>query len=218
MVTLPFASPKWGVQRSTPATIEGLRDAIAKYENRIEETVQTAAQAGIYWKILAIRYMDRRMYSESLEAFERAVSYFPEDPSLFYYSGLCAGIVAKSSLDFGASGRNLSRDKYYALAEASQLRAISLDPAYARPRYALGVLYVFELGRPEDAITHLETYLELESKSLDGMFVLARAYFMTGAFQKAVDVYDRIISITRDPSRKVEAESNKKAALDALYD
>jgi hypothetical protein len=52
---------------------------------------------------------------------------------------------------------------------------------------------------------------------VDAMFVLARSYYTTNQGQKAVDVYDKILSLTKDPVKKTEAENNKKQILDGLY-
>ena len=47
--------------------------------------------------------------------------------------------------------------------------------------------------------------------------VLASAYYMTSEFEKAVAMYDNIISITKSAERKADAESKKKVVLDAIY-
>lgn len=193
-----------------PATLEGMVKAIGTYERMIEENVALAAQAGIYSKILGTRLMEKKMYGEALEAYERAIGYFPEDFSLYYRAGLCAAIMAKSSLDFQAVGSSKQRDRYNALAEASYLRAIELSPLYARPKYSLGVLYVFELDKPALAAQLLEDYLVLERRDVDAMFVLARAYYVLGETGKAVALYDRIAATTRVAEKKAEAEANKK--------
>jgi tetratricopeptide (TPR) repeat protein len=200
-----------------PETIEGLRRAIDSYEARLEERVRISAQAGIYWKILAVRYMDRKMFGEALEALESAVSYFPEDATLHYLTGVSAGVLAKSFLDFSGTGSTRERDRLYALAESGYKRAIDLDPRYARPLYGLGVLYVFELTRPTEAIPYLERFLALRSKDTDAMFVLARAYYASDRPEDALALYDRILKSSVDAGKKAEAEKNKKTVLEELY-
>jgi tetratricopeptide (TPR) repeat protein len=197
-----------------PETIEGLRTAISAYEAQIEQHVRDAAQTGIYWKILATRLQDRGLHNEALEALERAVYYNPEDPSLHYQIGVSAGILAKSA--YMDPGRQ-DRERYYALSETGYLRAIELDSRYIRPRYGIGVLYVFELDRPLEAIPHLLRYLEITTKDVDAMFILARAYYMAGEYQPAVDLYDTIIDITKDADKRAEALNNKQVVLDTLY-
>jgi cytochrome c-type biogenesis protein CcmH/NrfG len=206
-----------GPAGAPPATIEGLKAAIATYENRIEQQVKDVAQVGIYWKILATRLMDRKMYGEALKAIEKAVEFYPEDPSLQYMEGISAANLAKSIHNVGGSDQIIQREQLFKLAEEAYLRAIALDPTYSRPKYALAVLYVFELDKSEAAIPYLLDYLRLQSKDVDAMFVLARSYYTTNQGQKAVDVYDKILSLTKDPVKKTEAENNKKQILDGLY-
>ncbi len=200
-----------------PETIEGLRRAIDSYEARLEERVKISAQAGIYWKILSVRYMDRKMFGEALESLESAISYFPEDATLHYLTGVSAGVLAKSSLDFSGTGSSRERDRLYALAESGYKRAIELDPTYARPLYGLGVLYVFELSRPTEAIPYLERFLALRTKDTDAMFVLARAYYVGARAEDSLALYDRILKSSVDAGKKAEAESNKKIVLEELY-
>ncbi|MCX7948620.1 MAG: tetratricopeptide repeat protein [Treponemataceae bacterium] len=192
-----------------PQTVEELQKAIATYEGRIERYVRDAAQLGIYWKILAVRLMDRKMYGEALDALERAIHFYPEDPSLQYMKGLSAAIMAKST-----TGKE--RSAFFSQAEQAHLRALEIDPAYYRSRYALGVLYVFELNTPERAIPHLEMLLEQQKKDVDAHFVLARAYYETGQYRKALDLYDRILSITKVAEKRRQAEENKKIVQDLL--
>lgn len=199
-----------------PETIEALKSAIKTYEDRIERHVNDAAQAGVYWKILAIRLMDRQLYTEALEALEEAIRYMPEDASLHYQYGVAASIVAKSSYD--TLDRTGVQSRLFSAAENAHLRAISLDKLYARPRYALAVLYVFELDRPEDAITYLLDYLQLRNNDIDARFVLARAYYMTGSYQNALDLYDEIIATTQIREKKAEAEKNKETILELMYE
>ena len=202
---------------SSPTTIEELKDAIKKYEDRVEDIIQAEAQTGIWWKILGTRYMDKYMYGEAMEAFRKAVSYYPANQNLYYWIGVCAGYMANSALDFDAVGANPKQKEYLALAESSYKRALELEPMNARVLYALGVLYVFELDKPAEAIPLLQKLLTKDTKNIDGMFVLARAYYMDYDFQAAIDMYDNILKYSTSETNKAEAEANKKVVLNALY-
>jgi tetratricopeptide (TPR) repeat protein len=194
-----------------PATIEGLRKAIALYEAEIEQHIKETTKTAVYWKILATRLQDKGFHTEALNALARAVEYSPEEPVLHYLRGLSAAVVAKNSYDsLGAKGGLPQRDYYFSLAEQAYLRAIELDDSYGKPRYGIGVLYVFELDRPIDAIPHLERYLEILKNNVDAMFLLARAYYAAGNIQGAVSLYDRIPSLTKDPQKRSDAEYNKR--------
>ena len=197
---------------SAAMNIDDLKSSIALYERRIERHVADAGKTATYWKILSTRLMDRKLYGEALETLEQAILYSPEDSALQYYTGIAAGVMVKSVHSF--PGReNRERERYFALAEKAYLRSIELDTRYMRARYGLAVLYVFELERPADAIVHLEKCLEISRGDVDSMFVLARAYYMMGNLRSALDLYDRIITLTGDEQKRKEAENNRNLIM-----
>lgn len=202
----------------SPTTIEELSEAIGKYQNRIEDVLNADIRIGIWYKILATRYLDNKMYGKALENFRTAIEYYPTNQNLYYYVGVCAGYMAKSALDYELTGTNREQKRYYDLAESAYLRAIELEPRYVRALYGLSVLYVFELGRPQDAIVHLEKIMEIEKRNLDAMFIYARALYEIGEFDSSVEIYDRIIEETRDDATKARAEENKAFVLGQAYD
>jgi tetratricopeptide (TPR) repeat protein len=200
-----------------PSTIEEYENGIAAHNAQIKKIVELDSQTGIWYKILGSRYLDKKMYGKALESFQMAIQYYPENANLYYYVAVCAGYMAKSSLDYDADGANSQQLLYWKLAETSYLQAINYNTSYSRALYGLGVLYVFELNSPLKAIPYLEKLLTVESKHLDGMMVLARAYYVTGDSDKAVALYDKIIAETTDKTRKAEAEANKKTVLNQSY-
>ena len=202
-VGIAALSPRGG----TPRTIEALVAAIELYEARIERHVRDAAQTGAYWKILGIRLAERGLHRDAVYAFEQAINFNPEDPTLFFLTGESASIVAASTLEF-PGGPVSQRASYFALAESAFLRAIEMDVTYGRPRFSLGVMYTFDLDRPEDAIPQLERFLQISPRDVAAMFVLARAYVMTERLAAAVELYERILSMSGDPVVRGEAQAN----------
>ena len=201
----------------SPTTIEELKTAIEKYDTRIADLQLSQSQVGIWYKILGTRYLDNKMYGEALKAFQSALQYYPDNQNLYYYVGICAGYMSHTALDYNATGNMEQKYNYLKLAETAYLRAIEIEPRYSRALYALGVLYVYELDEPAKAIPYLEKVLDIEKKHTDAMFVLARAYYSTYEFDKAVEMYDKIISVTTSDKKKADAEANKKIVLDASY-
>ncbi len=206
---------KYAPESGASEDLDELRQVIAEHEAEIEACVNVSAAAGMYWKVLATRLLDRGLYSQALMALEKAIGYYPADASLQYSVGLAASYIAKGSQDFDLSGANLRRDEYLALAESAHSRAIKLETNYARPLYALGVLYVFEMNRPSEAIPILERYLELRRNDADALFLLAAAHYINGEETEAVALYDAIIETSQDPKRRAEAEANKQAIMEA---
>lgn len=223
------ASPKYvrrvqameeGVQ--SPTTIDELKEAISKYENRVEDIVAATEQTGIWYKILATRYIDKEMYGEALDALQMAIQTFPSNQNLFYYIGVCAGYMAKAKLEYPttpdkSSFKTMDRESYLKLSESGYLRAIEIQSDYSRAMYGLGVLYVFEMDESEKAIPYLETFMSIQKSDINGMFVLARAYVDQGEYDKAVALYDKIANTTSLEKRKAEAIQNKQQVLDMSY-
>lgn len=202
---------------SSPNTIDELKDAISKYEERVADIQLANSQIGIWHKILATRYLDKKMYGEALKSFQKALEYYPDNQNLYYYVGLCAGYMSHASMDFDADGYSEKRENYLKLSEDAYSRAIEIEPRYARALYGLSVLYLFELGEDEKAVPLLEKLLTIETKNIDAMFLLARAYYMTYEFDKAIGMYDKIISLTKSPERKAEAEANREVVQNAAH-
>ncbi|MGI5065947.1 tetratricopeptide repeat protein [Treponema putidum] len=193
---------------SNPNTEAELKDAIRKYEKRVDDIIIAEGRIGIWYKILGSRYMDQKMYKKALQAFQSALEYYPENQNLFYQTGLAASLTAKNSLDFELTGTDIEKKRYFALAVSAHTRALEIDPKHSKAAYALSVLYIFELNRPADAIPVLEKIAEWEKKPIDHLFLLGTAYYMTGENEKAIAVYERIIEISSSAEKKAKAESN----------
>ena len=86
-----------------------------------------------------------------------------------------------------------------------------------RAMYGLAILYVFDLNESEKAIPLLEKLLTIDTRNTDAMMVLANAYYQNYEFDKAVELYDKIISISTSPEKKAAAEANKKLVLEMAY-
>ena len=205
---------------SNPTTKEELIEAIRKFDKRSMDLALTDGQIGIWYKILGTRYLDQQEYGKALECFQKALTYYPANYNLYYYVGVCAGFLAPTYMDYNAEGINsdsvVKRMNYLRLSEDAYLQALSLDPKYYRAMYGLGVLYVFTLDECDKAIPHLEKFLETQKKDTNAMFVLARAYYSVYEFQKACDMYDKIISTTKSSELKSQAQALKQIVLGAM--
>ncbi len=202
---------------SNPTTIEELEEAVSKYQARVDDIITAEARVGSWYKILGTRYFDKKMYGKALENFQAAIEYYPVNQNLFCYVGMCAGYMSKAALDYSASGTNSMRENYLNLAESAYLRAIELEPRYVRALYGLSIIYVFEKNEPEKAIPYLELVNEIEKRNFSALIVLARAYYSVGESDKAVEIYDRIISEAKDEETLEAAKANKAIVLQEAY-
>ena len=223
LVVLLFSSCGLGTNAKTIKRMQALEEGVssptteAELKARVEDMVQANQQIGIWYKMLGSRYLDNQMYGEALEAFRKATTYYPANPNLYYYVAVCAGYMANQALDYAATGSTAQKFNYLKLAESAYLQALKLDDKYARALYGIGVLYVFELDEPGKAIPYLETLAEIEKKNVDGLFLLANAYYQTYEYERAVEIYDRIITTTTSSEKKAQAEANKRQVLETAY-
>jgi tetratricopeptide (TPR) repeat protein len=200
----------------TPETIENLKAAIKLYESEIDRITEYAGKTGLYYKILANRLQEQNLHGEALEALQQAIHYTPADPALLWMTGVSATFMGRSALDFDGTDPN-AQERYYLLAENAFKESIAMDENYVMPLLGIGNLYVFYMDRPADAIPYLETYQTKTNNDTDCMFILARAYFVTGRYWDAISLYDKIISITNDPATRAQAEENKALAEDQYF-
>ena len=184
------------------ATVEELEAGIAAYRREVERKVDAADKIGVYRKLLGIRYLDMEMYSLAYEQFREALTIYPSNYILAYYAGVCLARTAKAEPDED------ERATLFRGAEHHYLTAIGYSNDYTDALYALSILYVFELGRPEDAEGYLLRLLAKQSLHFDAMFLLARAYVQMGRIAEAERYYRKIADDTNDSVKRNEAEKN----------
>ncbi len=202
---------------SNPLTIDELKEAIGKYQNRVAEQQLAMSQIGMWYRLLGTRYVDSKMYGEALKYFQEALKYYPNNQNLYYYVGLCGGYMSHAALDFGGTGSYEQKYNYLKLSEEAYKRALEIDDRYTNAMYGLAVLYVFELDESVKAIPLLEKLLSIDTRHTDAMFVLARAYYQNFEFEKSVAMYDKIMSVTKNADKIADAENNKRTVLEASY-
>jgi cytochrome c-type biogenesis protein CcmH/NrfG len=196
----------------TNAAIEDLKRGITRYQAEVDRKVSAAQNLGVYWKMLALKYVDNGMYGLALEALDEAVAVYPENPILFQYMGVSAARAAK-----GLVADPAEQARLFARSETAYRRAIFLDPNYVNALYGLSVLLALELGRAGEAEPLLAKALEREPKNLDALFLLGRIAYADGRYGDAVDAFDRILAARPPAKQRDQAEQNKRQAQEALH-
>jgi len=187
--------------------IEELKADIAKYEAEVEKTLKDTQKLGNFYKLLAYAYLNDHAYGPAMDAFKRAIYFYPDNYILHTMAGITTAKLAKAAVEEGERARLFSEaEKYY-------LNALNLNENYADALYGLSILYVFELSRPLEAEPYLLRLLEKEKNNTDAMFLLARVYVIDGRTEDAVALYDRIIRTTKNEAVKKQAMDNKQTLL-----
>lgn len=194
-----------GVHR--PTTVAELQNAISKYERRVDDIMLVQNRIAIWYKMLGTRYVDAKMYIKALEAFTSALEYYPDNHNLYYEIGFCASEIAKGFANVAAEAGH-DAAYYYELAVNSYVQALALQPNYTKSAYALAVLYVYELGESDKAISVLLPVVEREPKNYDALFVLGAAYYLEQKYDDAIRTYKVIVENAKDENVVASAKKN----------
>lgn len=192
-------------------TIDELKVGIRSYEKIVNKKIEAAENIDLYYKMVGLRYLEKKMYNLALENFTSALYMTPENALLHYQCAVSAARLGKTSVQDSDS------ERLYALAETHYKKALFYENNYAEALYGLSVLYIFELKKSYDAEEHLVKLLAKESKHIDGMFLLARVYAEKGNVDGAIELYDRIISMTKSEGKIDQARKNKLMLLEGYY-
>jgi cytochrome c-type biogenesis protein CcmH/NrfG len=191
--------------------IAELEAGIRRYRQEVDRKVQASDQLGVYYRMLAVRYMELGMFTQAYGALEEARKIYPENPVLFYYAGVCAARLSK------AQAEQEQRRQWLGRAESHYRRALALDPLHSESLYALAVLYVFELERPQEAEALLVRLLEREKKNSDALFLLGNVYYGAGRLEEALGLYRRLEGLGLPEDRRRQAEENIKTIEEELH-
>ncbi|MBN2874824.1 MAG: tetratricopeptide repeat protein [Spirochaetales bacterium] len=203
-------------KNAPPSTVEELKDGIARYGKDVEQTVAAMEKVAMYWRLLAVRYMEQGLFGDAYDAGMKALRHYPQSAGLYYIVGLSAAYLSRMATS-DVSGTAITSQAWLSAAEGAYLQALKVEPGHSKSLYGLAVLYTFELEDHEAAIPPIERFLEKEPRNVDALFVYARALYGAGRLQDAADAYDRVINTTTIDEKKKQAVDNKKRILDELY-
>ena len=202
---------------SNPTSKEEYANAIRQLDEKATDVQLASVQTGTWYKIIGTRYWDDKSldkmekYSEALKYFRKALEYDPDNEILYYNVAICTGLLSHL-VDASEMDRRMF---YLKTCEEAYKYALVINPKYTRALYGIAVVYDMEYSQPEKAIPHLEKLLSIEKKNLDAMVLLAQCYYETFQFDRAVEIYDRIIETTNVEARKELARQTKEQVLRA---
>jgi cytochrome c-type biogenesis protein CcmH/NrfG len=191
--------------------IAELEAGIRRYRQEVDRKVRASDQLGVYYRMLAVRYMQLGMFQQAYGALEEARKIYPENPILFYYAGVCAARLSQ------AQAEPSERQQWLERAERLYRRALALDPMHSETLYALAVLYVYELRRPQEAEELLVRLLEREKKNADALFLLGNVYYGAGRLEEALGVYRRLQGLRLPEDKRRQAEENVRKIEEELH-
>ena len=192
--------------RDDPSTksVEELKRDIAGFKREAERTVKASENLGVYYRLLAVAYMNRQMYGEALDSLTEAIRYYPENEQLFFYAGVCAGRMAKAQTDPAEAAR------LFALSEKYYQRTLFLYADHGPALMGLAVLYAIELNRPAEAVPLLERLLKKDTSNVEAKLLLARVHVSLGEYEQAIALYNEVAKAQVSDAVRQQALENAR--------
>ncbi len=187
--------------------IKELEEGIKEYTEDVERVVKANAEIGIYYRMLALEYIDLGMYNHAYENIEKALDFYPTHSVLSFYAGLSKANIARAEID------ETKRLSLLYEAESYYLSAIRIRKGYANALYALSVLYMFDLDKPEKAGPLLEEILFRDPKNWEAKILYARFKVVSGDIDAAIELYNEISENAWDDVMKEQAGQNRDSLL-----
>jgi len=194
------------------ARIAELEDHIKRFSDEVEQLVEDTGQLGIFYKMLALEFMDEKQYGPAREYFLKSLEIYPNNQVVQYYTGLASAQTA------GARPTEAERRARLEEAAYHYERASELKRNYFEALYALSVLYIHELDRPFEAEQYVQRALEVRPGSEKTKFLLASIRVQQGRFEEAVEIYDEIARETEDENMRARARENREQILGGGFD
>ncbi len=192
---------------SSDKRIKEITNDIKKIEKDLESTLEKYKKNGNFHRALGIKMLHYKMYNKAYEHFTIALEYFPDSEMLHYYRGISASQYGISQdLD------SVRRD-YINRAKISYENSIRINPRFVKGLYALSILYIYELDRIDDAKPLLDTLLSISTRDFDAMLVRALLHERDGETNDALDLYDRVISLSKNDEQVNIAITNRNKVL-----
>lgn len=190
--------------------IKELTSDINKLQKELDATLEKYQKVGNFQRALGIKMMHYKMYYKAYEHFNDAIDFYPNSEMLHYYRGVAAGQYALSQDVESVKMDYLERAKY------SYEYSIKLEPGFVKGLYALSILYIYEFDRPDDAKPLLDRLISISTREFDAMLLRGLLYEKDGELNAALDLYDRVLSLSKKDDHIVRAETGRDRVLSGI--
>lgn len=192
---------------SSDERIRDLTKKIKAIEKDLDKTLEMYQSNGNFHRAMGIKMIHYKMFLKAYDHFNKAIEFFPNSEMLHYYRGLSAGQYAKSQ------DQDYITREYINRARISYEYSIELNPRFPKGLYALSILYVYELDRPNDAKALLDRLLKISTREFDAMLLRALLYEKDGELNRAIDLYDKVLNLSKNNKHISIATENRDKVL-----
>lgn len=187
--------------------IRELTRDIKKVEKDLDELLDLYQKNGNFHRAMGIKMIHYKMFYKAYEHFNKALEFFPNSEMIHYYRGLSAAQYAKSQ-----DQDHIYRE-YIDRARISYEYSLELNPRFPKGLYALSIIYVYEIDRPDDAKPLLDRLLEISTREFDAMLLRSLLFERDGELNRAIDLYDKVLRLSENQKHILIATENRERVL-----
>lgn len=177
------------------------------YQKLINQKIYSQERLAAVYRTLAERSLAKNQFGYSAKYFSEALKILPNSPYLRYGLGLSYANLSESA-DTAAQKKDFL-DK----AENNIRFAISKDNNNQNYHAALASLLGIHQNKYQEALKSIDTALKIQNDNVDFLFILARIQFGLGNYQKSIEAYRRIVSLSNEPRVREQANANIQSLI-----
>lgn len=176
-------------------TLLSLKSKIGQIGEHIKDKISLSRT----FEKVAEQFQEHKMWELALQNYEIGLEIFPQDPSLNYNTGLVYANLGMTYFDKAKS--------YWDKAQVYYKNAISNNPDFSPPYYALGSLYLlaFEKNVYRNSLTaaldNANLYVARNAQDPQGYFLKGRVLFHMGQKTLASEAYQTVLGLTKEGSQ-----------------
>lgn len=186
---------------------EALLEAAKIYQEVINQKVYSQERLAAIYRTLAERSLAKSQFGYAAKYFSEALKILPNSPYLRYGLGLSYANLSESA------DNDAQKKDFLSKAENNIRFAISKDSNNPNYHAALASLLGVHQNKYQEALSSIDTALRIKNDNVDFLFILARIQYGLGNYQKSIEAYRRIVSLSDEPRVREQANANIQSLI-----
>ena len=166
----------------TDRKIYNIQKKIAEIEEKKEMDLSKATRLADQYNQLGTVYLEKKLWTQAAEAFEKAMTYGNPGAPLLYAAGLA----------YANRGSAMSTAADFDRAEGLYRKALEVQDNFHEARYGLAVLLFYHRNKREEGLAMMEDLVARNRTHYYGRFTLGRFYYEMDRKDRALQVYEEL--------------------------
>ncbi|MBP7735399.1 MAG: tetratricopeptide repeat protein [Spirochaetes bacterium] len=182
--------------------IEELKKKIAGLEEEKIKDARAMSSLANNYTYLGTLYVDKRLWDQAIDCYEKGISYGKDTPGVYYSIGLA----------YGNRGADRDSEEDIDKAERYYRKAIAMQNDYSDAQNALAILLYYHKNKKDEALSLIEEVVGRNKKNYLARFTQARFYYEMDKLPRALSLYEDLnAELEKLPPSQVKDEYMKNS-------